>query len=266
MTKFVVVIFPDEAKAYEGTRALKALHAEASVTVYGMAVFSKDSNGRIQVRQAADQGPLGFGVGALLGGLIGLMGGPAGATIGLGSGAMIGGLRDVYNAGVGADFVRSVSDKLTPGKTALVAELTEEWVTPLDTRMEEIGGTVIREWRSDFEDDQIEKEAEARRKELAQLQAEFAQASEERKAKLQSKLSDAQAKVNLMTERVQARMKHYEQETQAKIKELQTQAKDAKADAKAKLEKEINDLQADYKRRSGKLKQAWDLTKQAFAA
>ena len=72
MSKFVVVIFPTEAKAYEGTRALKELHAEASLAVYGMAVVTKGADGKLTVKQSADAGPLGMGVGALVGGLTGL--------------------------------------------------------------------------------------------------------------------------------------------------------------------------------------------------
>jgi uncharacterized membrane protein len=74
-----------------------------------------------------------------------------GAVVGYGTGATVGVLSDIYNAGVsagvGVDFVDTVSEKLTPGKTAVIAEVAEEWVTPLDTRMETIGGDVIRESR-----------------------------------------------------------------------------------------------------------------------
>ena len=90
MSKFVVVTFPNEAKAYEGTRALKELHAEASLTLYGMAVVTKGADGKLTVKEAADPGPLGMGVGALVGGLTGLLGGPAGAAMGIGVGALIG--------------------------------------------------------------------------------------------------------------------------------------------------------------------------------
>ncbi len=36
MSKFVVVIFPSESAAYEGTRAIKQLHAEGTLTLYGV--------------------------------------------------------------------------------------------------------------------------------------------------------------------------------------------------------------------------------------
>ena len=82
MNKFVVAIFPDEATAYAGTRALKELDAEGSLNFYGMTVVAKDGSGKLSVKEAADQGPLGTAAGALAGGLIGLLGGPVGAAIG----------------------------------------------------------------------------------------------------------------------------------------------------------------------------------------
>lgn len=265
-SKYIVVIFPNEAKAYEGMRALKDLQGDGSLLVYGTAVVAKDANGKFAVKQAADAGPLGLGVGSLLGGLIGMFGGPVGAAVGMGYGAMVGGLSDLYYSGAGVDFVNKVAEELTPGKTALIAEVAEEWVTPLDTRMEAIGGVVMREWRSDFEDEQIEKESAARKAELAQLKAEYTRAAEERKTKLKAQMGEAQAKLNATAERTQGRIRQLEQEAQAKIDQLQGQTAKAKGDAKVKIERQIAEIQADYNRRSGKLKQAWELTKQALAA
>jgi hypothetical protein len=52
----------------------------------------------------------------------------------------------------------------------------------------------------------------------------------------------------------------------AKIKSLQEQAAKAKGDAKAKIEARIAEVRSEYERRSDKLKQAWELTKQALGA
>jgi uncharacterized membrane protein len=61
MDKFVVAVFPDEAKAYEGTRAIKELQAEGSLSVYGMPVLTKTPGGEISVHDEADPGPAGTG-------------------------------------------------------------------------------------------------------------------------------------------------------------------------------------------------------------
>jgi hypothetical protein len=51
MSKFIVVIVPDEAKAYEGSKALRELHAEGSLTLYGMAIVAKTADGKLVTEQ-----------------------------------------------------------------------------------------------------------------------------------------------------------------------------------------------------------------------
>ncbi len=90
---------------------------------------------------------------------------------------LLGSISDLLNVGVGADFLDKVSRGLAPGKAAVIAEVDEDWVTPLNTRMEAIGGSVVREWRSDFEEAEIAKASAANKAELAQLKAEMAQSA-----------------------------------------------------------------------------------------
>ena len=78
----IVVIFDNEKQAYEGSKVFKELDAEDSITLYANAVIAKDANGKLTVKQAADQGPLGTGVGLFTGALLGLPGGPAGVAVG----------------------------------------------------------------------------------------------------------------------------------------------------------------------------------------
>ena len=109
------------------------------------------------------QAQLGIAVGALLGGLVGVIGGPVGMVAGATGGTVLGSLFDIVNLGVGEDYVTKVSEELGAGKSAIIAEIDENWRTPLDTRMGALNGTVLRTWRSDFEDDQIAEEVAAGR-------------------------------------------------------------------------------------------------------
>lgn len=206
MSKFIVVVFPDETTAYQGKRALYELMNEGSLALYGVAVVGKDLEGNASVKETADQGPLGTAVGALAGGLIGLLGGPIGAGVGLATGAAFGSWADLYNLGVSSTFLEEVSQALLPGMAALVAEVDEDWVTPLNTRMEALGGIVLREWRSAVEDSIALREAYARQAELALLREEYAQAKEEARAKLQARVEEARTKFVAAAERAEARI------------------------------------------------------------
>src|SRR5262245_50377073 len=105
MDKMVVIAFDNENRAYEGTRALQDLHAENRITLYSYAVITKDSKGNVAVQTAADEGPVGTGVGMATGALVGLLGGPAGVAIGAATGTLAGSMYDLAQVGVGEDFI-----------------------------------------------------------------------------------------------------------------------------------------------------------------
>jgi hypothetical protein len=82
-----------------------------------------------------------------------------------------------------------MSEVLLPNRFALIAEVEEDWTTPVDTGMEAIGGTVFRRALSDIEDTVDDEDVAAIRADIAQLKAEHAQARADRKAQLQEKNS-----------------------------------------------------------------------------
>jgi len=263
--KMIVVICDNEKNAYEGAKALKDLHAEGSITLYGSAVIAKDAGGTVNVKQMADQGPIGTGVGLVTGSLIGLLGGPVGVAVGASAGTFGGMLYDFAKVGVGEDFLEEVAQQMKPDKVAVVAEVQEEWVMPLDTRMEAVGGVVIRRMRGEVLDSQIERDAAALKAEIASLKAEHALARRESKAKLEAKINAANARLQETRNRAKAATEATEKEMEAKVKALKEQVAKAKGDAKEKLEARIAEVQSDYKRRANKLHQAWEITKEALS-
>ena len=265
MNKMIVVAFDDERKAYEGLKALKELHADDSITLYASAVIAKNPAGEVSVKQTGDSGPAGMAVGLAVGSLIGLLGGPVGLAVGATTGTLGGAFYDVAQLGVGTDFFDEVSQHLVPGKTAVLAEVDEEWVTPLDTRMDALGGIVVRRARAEFVDAQTERDIEADKAELAQLKAEHAQAVGKAKAKLQAKIDAAEKRLKARRDRFEQKIAAIKHDGEAKIKLLQDQAAKAKSERKAKLEKRIADARARHKARAEKLSQAWQLVKEAAA-
>jgi uncharacterized membrane protein len=55
--------------------------------------------------------------------------------------------------GVTPNFIEGLAIALLPGKAAVIAEIEEDWITPLDQRIEAIGGHIMRTWRSELEAD-----------------------------------------------------------------------------------------------------------------
>src|SRR5271165_6443439 len=119
MEKMLVVIFGDEAKAYEGSHALKQLDAEGSITIHAEAVIKKNPDGTVTVKQVDDGFPIRTLGGTTIGSLLGLLGGPIGLGIGAVAGALAGSLGDLSAAGVAAEFLDDTATALTPGKCAV---------------------------------------------------------------------------------------------------------------------------------------------------
>jgi len=231
MDRMLVVVFDNETKAYEGKKALMQLDAEGSISVYAYAVLSKLADGSAIVKQGDDPGPLGTLVGTSLGSLIGLLGGPTGLAIGATAGFALGGATDLSNASIGADFIEDVSKMLLPNKVAVVAEIEEDWTTPVDTRMEPMGGIVFRRALSDVKHTIHEEEVAAMKADLAQMKAEHAQAHAERKAKLQEKISQLDTKIQAQLQKAKERREAAERQAQAKVKVLKARAVAIKAKA-----------------------------------
>jgi len=220
----LVVVFDTEPKAYEGKKALHQLDDEGSISVYAHAVIAKNADGSATVKQSNDQGPLGTLVGTSLGSLIGLLGGVTGLAIGATVGLLGGSFADLDNARIGTDFIDDVTRELKPGKFAVVAEIQEEWTTPVDLRMESIGGKVFRRALSNVRHTVNEEENEAMKADLAQLKAEYAKARADRKAKLQEKINQLDSKIQARLEKAKERRAAAEREIKAKAEALKAKA------------------------------------------
>jgi len=254
MERMLVVVFDDEKRAYEGSRALHQLDGDGSIAIHAESVIEKKADGTAAVKQAEGDFPIRTLEGTALGGLVGLLAGPVGLAVGAGAGLMVGSIDDLYAAGVDAEFLDEVSAKLVPGKCAVVADVSEEWVTPVDTRMEALGGVVFRAARTSVQDDMAAREVAETRKEIAQLKIEHAQAHADRKAKLQAKIDSLHAKLQRKVDQVERRSRQIKSETEAKVHALQNKAAKAHGDVKATLQNRAARIQEEYEEAASKLR------------
>ena len=161
MRNYVAVVFDDTGKAYEGLHALWQLDGAGDVTVHGTAVVHRDDMGFFQVDTKETHPALGTAVGVGIGALLGALAGPAGAAVGAAGGAAIGaasgGVIGATTDLVRADNRQQAADEtrfiLGYGQSAVIADVSEDWTSPIDTRMRELGGTVHRRAKSTVEDD-----------------------------------------------------------------------------------------------------------------
>ncbi len=266
MSKFVVVVVPDEKKAYEALHAIRDLHDDGSLTLYAASVVERRRDGTIDVKQAADQGPVGFAVGSLVGVLGGVVGGPAGAAVGMATGGLLGGWGDYMRVGVSEDFVKLITREVAPGNFAVFAEVSEDWVAPLDTKIEALGARVFREYRDEFVDDMIEKRADSVRNDLDQRKVERAGAKAEKmEAKLAKRIDEAREEMQKTASKARERLEQKKDEMNAKIGALQEQAGKASPEVKSRIEQRIAEIRAELQTREQKLNHAYEMAQQALS-
>ena len=251
MEKMIVVIFDNEAKALDGLQIIRELDSEGEISVHQAQIVAKDPGGSVRVVDNHDllSFPMVAG-GTAVGALVGLLGGPIGALVGATAGAVLGSIGDTELSGVTDEFVADVSTALTPGKVAVVADIMEELVTPLDTRMERIGGVVFRRMRTFVETTQSDLDAAAHQAEMDQLKAERAQARADRLAKIDARIDHVRAKLQYALERKRASMYARQRERDDKIDALQEKARQSDGEIRRRQEARIAALRRDYAERT----------------
>ncbi len=165
MSKYIAIVFDNEAKASAGLHALWDLDARGDITVHGAAVIRRDEFGYVQVAtKSTDPGlrtALGIGLGALLGALAGPVGVAAGiagasaiavgtaAGVGAAAGGAIGLTADAVKSGEHEEAALETGFVLNRGESAVIAEISEEWEAPLNSAIRPLGGRIYRRSTSD---------------------------------------------------------------------------------------------------------------------
>ena len=259
--RILVSVFDSEPVAFEGLTALKDLHRDGDITVYASTVIAKEPSGTVSVRQEADNGPVGTLVGIVTGGLVGLLGGPAGVAVGAYIGGAGGLMYDLFHAGVSIDFVDEVGASLTPGKSAVIADVDETWVTPVDTRLGALGGTTFRRIPGEVIDDELIRETDAARMELEQLRVELRDASGEAKANVEKAIEAQQRKLEALDARIGKTLAQQKAEFEARLATLREQQAKARESHRQRIDARIEELKASHATRQAKLEEARRLAK-----
>jgi uncharacterized membrane protein len=176
MGVLLVAVFVDEAGAKAGVCALRNLHAEGILTLYASAVVARRAKGgglEIRTPIAEGEGSSAPAVGAAVGALVSLLGGPVTAAARTTPSGLLGPVRDLAEAGLDAEFLDQVSRDLRPGQGAVVAQVEEERQLPMDTCLAAMGGHAFRHrLAGSLAEERLVEEVVALRLDLAGIRAE----------------------------------------------------------------------------------------------
>ena len=148
MRNYIAAVFDDSRKAYEALRQLWDLDGRGDIAVHGTGVVHRDELGFIQVDTKETHPALGTAIGVGVGALLGALAGPAGAAVGA-----VGMIADLDRADTRQEAADETGFVLGFKQSAVIADVSEDWTTPIDTCIRKLGGKVYRRPRSDIRDD-----------------------------------------------------------------------------------------------------------------
>ena len=148
----IAVSFPEEADAYEALARLKELDSQGSVAVRGAAVVARESDGKITIKdQFGQESYEDTAGGALLGLLVGVLGGPIGVLVGGATGVIVGSLFDDDDDDNTRSVLGDMSKSIRVGPPGLLAEVSEQTPAAVDAVIAHLNGSVVRRSAADVE-------------------------------------------------------------------------------------------------------------------
>ena len=151
MNKILIAVFDSEKAAYEGLAALKDLHKDGDISLYASSVVAKDAagaggrppGGRTPVRSARSSG-------SSVARSSGCSAGRPAPSSAVARRHAAGSCTTCSASALASTSWTRSRRSLTPGKVAVVADVDESWITPVDTRLEAMGATTFRRYRGEM--------------------------------------------------------------------------------------------------------------------
>lgn len=148
----ILAVFEDEATAKKAYNDLHKAEKDKKVDLENVVLIHKEAEGKIDLKEDAEKIAGEAGIGALVGGALGLLAGPVGViTLGA-AGAVLGGLSaKLDDAGFDDTRLEMLGETLEPGNSAILAVFESKYTEKLVQEFKNRGARVaIEDLPSDF--------------------------------------------------------------------------------------------------------------------
>jgi|SRR5690348_4093730 len=131
----IVAAFNDFDGASKALETLQEAKHDEVIGIQDAAVITKDADGKVKIKETADmRAGKGATIGAVAGGVVGLLAGPVGWAA-LGGGALGGLAAKMRDGGFPDDRLKQLAEGLTPNSSALVAVIDHRWVADVEQEL-----------------------------------------------------------------------------------------------------------------------------------
>jgi uncharacterized membrane protein len=141
----IVAAFQSPTGASDALKQLQQAKKDRLIDIEDAAVIAKDADGKVTIKDTLDKGfGRGAAIGAIAGGVIGLLAGPVGWAA-LGGGAIGGLAAKLRDGGFPDARLRQVAEGLTPNSSALLAVVEHRWVADVERQLAEQSANLATE-------------------------------------------------------------------------------------------------------------------------
>jgi uncharacterized membrane protein len=147
MTTTILIRFPEASRAYQALSELRHLDAGlTSLDIRSAALLERRPDGTLHMPELGDD-TIGAGAttGGVVGMLIGMLSGPLGLLLGFGTGALVGGVFDLERATTVDGALALLSREIPPGSTVVILEAAETTPEVVDRLAVRYAATVERQ-------------------------------------------------------------------------------------------------------------------------
>ena len=150
----VLAVFDTDEAGVQAYKELRDAEKDKKIDLENSVVVSKDDDGKIHINEEAETIAGGAAKGALIGGALGLLAGPAGVVAFGALGAALGGLTSkLDDVGFSDARLERLGNRLPPDKAAIVAITEGKYQEKLAEELENRGATVgVEDLPKDFKE------------------------------------------------------------------------------------------------------------------
>jgi uncharacterized membrane protein len=147
----VALVFDNQVRANDVMAFVRDLHQRGTIRVRNAAVLAKAADGTITVKERHDLDAKNGAIGGMvLGGVVGLLTGGIGILAAPAIGSAIGAVTGrVVDRGFDDTFLKSLAERMQPGRYGLLLIVESEWRVPLHEALKGVGGVILQQELTD---------------------------------------------------------------------------------------------------------------------
>jgi uncharacterized membrane protein len=222
MTNILVANFNNDTTAIDALHKLYDLDRQDDIEVLDHVLLKRNTDGTFEYLKD-EREPDGWATigGMLLGGFIGLVGGPIGFVAGSFAGLSLGAVTDAFRYSFDYDFMENFKQGLPVGTTMLIAEVTEPSSVFVNDAFAPYGAKI---WRSNIyteQDKYFQAQIDVMNAEIDDAERDLEASAAADKAAIQAKITDLKARRDARVAEIKADMQDDVDSFKADIDRLQ---------------------------------------------